>query len=301
MNFVEMIQKDIRPDETDWQHFLQDCHRRYPQMTPEAMSFLKSPQGLNTYQEFSRLIATSLPPQADSLKTSPCSRVILDLACGDGSLTSELLPLIDRKDRVIGIDMSEAELAVAMKKLFDNKNVSLVKSQAQELPILSNSVDVVGCHMALMLMSSFSKVIHELSRVLKSNGYFLAFIDNPDQTDPIVLEILEHRKKILGTNFAYLKKYSFMEARLYDEYEWQKLFPIHDWSNHERKELIFTCPATQENYWNYFKNIYYNSFLSEAEIETWKRTLFTLVEKSTEEPRDLQLKFTLLKLRKKTL
>jgi ubiquinone/menaquinone biosynthesis C-methylase UbiE len=50
------------------------------------------------------------------------------------------------------------------------QNVRLHVGLAQALPVTAESVDVVLCHAALMLMVPVAPVVAELARVLRSGG-----------------------------------------------------------------------------------------------------------------------------------
>lgn len=94
--------------------------------------------------------------------------VVLDLACGDG----HLLELLARRKQpglsLLGLDMSEHELAAARARL--NGAATLIQGRAQSLPFGDASVDVVLSHLALMLMDDVETVLAEVRRVLKPGG-----------------------------------------------------------------------------------------------------------------------------------
>ncbi|WP_404368784.1 class I SAM-dependent methyltransferase [Corallococcus coralloides] len=93
---------------------------------------------------------------------------VLDLACGDGYL----LELLARRKQpglsLLGLDMSEHELAAARARL--NGAATLFQGRAQSLPFGDANVDVVLSHLALMLMDDVETVLAELRRVLKPGG-----------------------------------------------------------------------------------------------------------------------------------
>ncbi|CAM3798092.1 class I SAM-dependent methyltransferase [Corallococcus sp. ZKHCc1 1396] len=95
-------------------------------------------------------------------------RVVLDLACGDG----HLLELLAKREQpglsLLGLDMSEHELAAARARLKGAATLHLGRAQA--LPFADASVDVVLSHLALMLMDDVETVLTELRRVLKPGG-----------------------------------------------------------------------------------------------------------------------------------
>lgn len=98
---------------------------------------------------------------------------VLDLACGDGYLLWLLAQQNQPQRSLIGIDMSQGELAAARTRL--GASATLHQCKAQALPLPSDSADYVLCHMALMLMDPLDQVLGEVCRVLKDGGVF-AFV-----------------------------------------------------------------------------------------------------------------------------
>jgi SAM-dependent methyltransferase len=91
---------------------------------------------------------------------------VLDLACGDGALLSQLDAL---GVRAIGIDVSRDELVRA-------PHGRVAQARAQELPLADRSIDVCTCHLAFMLFSEPERVVRELDRVLAPSGELLAVL-----------------------------------------------------------------------------------------------------------------------------
>ena len=103
---------------------------------------------------------------------------VLDVACGDG----HLLELLARRKQpglsLLGLDMSEHELAAARARL--NGAATLVHGRAQSLPFGDASVDVVLSHLALMLMDDVGTVLAEFRRVLKPGGQVSVVVGGGD-------------------------------------------------------------------------------------------------------------------------
>lgn len=92
---------------------------------------------------------------------------VLDLACGDGHLLG-LLAEAPAAHTLIGIDLSRGELDAARRRL--GERATLWRAKAQQLPLAAGSVDVITCHLALMLMDEADAVCAELRRVLRPGG-----------------------------------------------------------------------------------------------------------------------------------
>lgn len=101
--------------------------------------------------------------------------LVLDLACGDGFLLEQMRAR--GAATLIGVDASPGELAAARARL--GPGVDLRQGLAQTLPLPDASVDLVSCHLALMLMNPVEPVIAELARVLRPGGRFAAVLPGP--------------------------------------------------------------------------------------------------------------------------
>lgn len=99
---------------------------------------------------------------------------LLDLACGDGYLL-ERARTVFPDATLSGIDMSEAELALARDRLTPHR-CQLWHGHADALPVPDGSQDAVTCHMALMLMTDLDRVLAEIRRVLRPQGRLLAVL-----------------------------------------------------------------------------------------------------------------------------
>lgn len=107
-------------------------------------------------------------------KIKPSS--VLDLACGEGSLTSKLSS-IDYD--MIGIDISKSAIKTASAK---DKKVFYAVSSISDLPIKSDSIDLIlNCFAPLYA--------EEAERVLKTGGYII-------KVTPYEKHLLELKKEI---------------------------------------------------------------------------------------------------------
>jgi SAM-dependent methyltransferase len=100
-------------------------------------------------------------------------RTIVDLACGDGYLL-ELIREQQGDARLIGVDLSGAELALAARRL--GPDVRLLEADAIRTGIPGASQDAVVSHMALMLMPDVWAVLTEIARVLRAGGLFATVV-----------------------------------------------------------------------------------------------------------------------------
>ncbi len=114
---------------------------------------------------------------------------VLDLACGSGVLLDLCNKRFGNKVELSGIDISEAELKLARKRLI-NTDIKLHQSMAQDLNFIADkSLDVILCHWALTLMDPVAPVFNTVNRVLKKNGFFAAIVDGDSNIAPGYLNV----------------------------------------------------------------------------------------------------------------
>ena len=91
---------------------------------------------------------------------------VLDLCCGQGTLTSAL---VDQGHNVTGLDFSSEMLDRAKSKV---PGAILVLGDAQDLPFEDDSFDAVICNFGMMHIPDQPKALSEVARVLKPGGIF---------------------------------------------------------------------------------------------------------------------------------
>lgn len=139
--------------------FLREFHDRRPGRQSVQASAAPVADGRTSYQVLAAEVAGA--------------RRVLDLGCADGGLLDALAAA--GAEELAGIDLSEAELAVARRRP-SLSGADLRRGRAQELPFADGSFDAVGCHMALMLMHDVDRVAAEAARVLAPGGRFAAAV-----------------------------------------------------------------------------------------------------------------------------
>lgn len=98
---------------------------------------------------------------------------VLDLACGSGIYARRLAREVPA-GVVIGVDLSLPMLHYAAQRvqLAGIENLLLIHGDAAALPFAAGSFDVVNCCGALHLFPDVTRVLQEVSRVLKPGGRF---------------------------------------------------------------------------------------------------------------------------------
>lgn len=102
------------------------------------------------------------------------AKKILDVGCGTGVLEKELRKKSSAK--IFGIDIDENMIAFAKTQV---KNVEFLVENAENINLKGNQFDVVFCQYLLMWVSSPEKVVSEMVRVCKNDGYVVALAE-PD-------------------------------------------------------------------------------------------------------------------------
>jgi len=151
----------LGPEET----FVRAYHARHPGVTARAFAHGRGPDGRSTYQIL-RDLAGHGP--------------VLDLGCGDGYLL-ELLAGAGHA-RLVGVDLSEAELAAARRRR-SLAGALLIQARAQALPLASGCFGACVSHLAFMLMADIEAVTAELARVLAPGGRFATVVGGAPAAD----------------------------------------------------------------------------------------------------------------------
>ncbi|MBP1968165.1 ubiquinone/menaquinone biosynthesis C-methylase UbiE [Virgibacillus natechei] len=108
--------------------------------------------------------------------------VALDVATGGGHVAKQLAPSVNK---IVATDITAEMLENTASHLSPITNIDYVIADAEDLPFLNHSFDIVTCRIAAHHFPNPEKFISEVQRVLKTNGKFL-LIDN------IASERMEH-------------------------------------------------------------------------------------------------------------
>lgn len=122
-----------------------------------------------TYDRLNRIMTAGLDRRwrrraVRELSTSNFQLSILDVACGTGDLT---LDLLRRGHRVTGVDLSEQMLALARRKA---EAARFQLADAEALPFADASFDAVTCAFGIRNFVHLEKGLDEMLRVLKPGG-----------------------------------------------------------------------------------------------------------------------------------
>jgi len=90
----------------------------------------------------------------------------VDVAVGTGLLANEMITLTGEPGGVVGLDVSEAMLAIARGRL----GIPLIQAAAEALPLASGSADFVALGYALRHIADIGAALREALRVLRPGG-----------------------------------------------------------------------------------------------------------------------------------
>lgn len=103
---------------------------------------------------------------------------VLDLGCGTGFLTQELLALLPCK-QIIALDLALPMVQAAKVKLKAIDNVIYMCADAEQIPIAEHAVDHVFSNLMLQWCVDIKAVFMDVRRVLKPGGQLVFSIFGP--------------------------------------------------------------------------------------------------------------------------
>lgn len=169
--WTETVARGERPGAPALREHLRAVHRDHPGFTEACAGQCRDAAGRTSYEWLAEAVLTDR------------HRRVLDLACGSGALLSILDARLPADARLVGLDMSPHELALARARLPPGRAV-LIEGQAQDIALDDGSLDAVVCHWALTLMDPVAAVLGEVARVLAPGGRFAAVVDGPWEAAP---------------------------------------------------------------------------------------------------------------------
>ncbi|MEO1205695.1 MAG: class I SAM-dependent methyltransferase [Pseudomonadota bacterium] len=170
--WTQSLRRGEQPSHENLCDHLKAVHRDNAGFTESCASQCRDHEGRNSYE----LLADCIDPERH--------QTVLDLGCGSGVLLEICDQRFGSRLKLMGVDMSAEELALARARLPD-ASIGLHEGVAQSLPFIADaSIDVVLCHWALTLMDDVPLVLAEVKRVLKPGGVFAAIVDGDASTAP---------------------------------------------------------------------------------------------------------------------
>jgi len=103
---------------------------------------------------------------------------IVDLGCGDGRHARLIKEM--GAAHVVGVDVNEKMIELAKEKSIENPDVTFFVADGRNLPVEDSSADIVVSNFVVHYFPDAKEIFNEISRVLKSEGYFIGTFNITD-------------------------------------------------------------------------------------------------------------------------
>ena len=129
----------------------------------------------STYDKVAELQRRAGKALLGTFAVKKSAQIVLDLGCGTGFLTNELLSSVSvhNLQALIALDIALPMLQQARCKLSTHNKVQYVCADAEILPIVEQSVDSVCSNLALQWCRTPGVLFTEFKRILKPGGQLL--------------------------------------------------------------------------------------------------------------------------------
>ncbi|RXI96484.1 SAM-dependent methyltransferase [Anaerobacillus alkaliphilus] len=205
--------------------------------------------------------------------------VVLDVATGGGHVAKTLAPHVST---VFSTDLTEEMLANTAKHLKTQfQNIFYVIADAESLPFLEGTFDVVTCRIAPHHFPSPASFIKEVSRVLKPSGRFV-LIDNVAPENPrfdvfmnTVEKLRDESHVRCQTTEEWRELFTQNNLEVIQELARKKTFKFPTWvartteSQEQRDQVEQYILAANEEIKNYFSIIVENNCVQSHQIDEW--------------------------------
>ena len=125
---------------------------------------------------------------------------VLDLGCGSGQPALLEAKRVGPNGRVFAIDISEAMLAVAKRRAdsLNLRNIEFQQGDIDSLPFPDDTFDAVTARFSLMFVSSPSRTLAEIFRVLRPQGKLSASVWAAAEQNPLPRNVLMRFVEVPG-------------------------------------------------------------------------------------------------------
>ncbi|HUP15679.1 MAG TPA: class I SAM-dependent methyltransferase [Acidimicrobiia bacterium] len=186
--------------------------------------------GADAYDRFMGRYSTPLAPQLADFAQVEAGQVVLDVGCGPGALTGELVRLLGSSS-VSAVDPSEPFVAAAQER---HPGVSVQRAAAENLPFADQVFDAAIAQLVVHFMTDPVLGLREMRRVVRHNGVVAACVwDHGGGQGPLSLfwaaartidPAMEDESQLAGTHEGHLGEL-FRRAGLRDVEE--GVLPVH--------------------------------------------------------------------------
>jgi len=130
-------------------------------------SFAAASSTYDSVAELQRTVGYALLQQIKP----PLIGTVLELGCGTGFLTAELVSL--QPELLIAVDIALPMLQTTRAKLNQHANLVYVCADAEALPLAKHSVDCIVSNLALQWCSDLPNTLQQFKQILKPNGQLI--------------------------------------------------------------------------------------------------------------------------------
>ncbi|WP_449620664.1 class I SAM-dependent methyltransferase [Robertmurraya sp. Marseille-Q9965] len=207
------------------------------------------------------------------------NELVLDIATGGGHVAKALSPHVDQ---VFATDLTKEMLTNTARHLRPvSSNVSYIIADAENLPFLDATFDIITCRIAAHHFPNPLDFIKEVARVLKPNGSFL-LIDNVAPKDPYLAEFMNNLEALRDESHSRCLSIEewrnlFASAHLKEiqSESWKKTYSLPSWvertansSEQIARVNQFIYEASEDSQ-KYFNISYENGEIQSLQIDGW--------------------------------
>jgi SAM-dependent methyltransferase len=159
----------VKPDVSNG--YLELLGAGLPPGTPRVEAVFASPVGSMVYDNMQALIRRlfSAMQQPTEWLNIPPGGIALDVGCGPGTVTASLARAAGPDGLALGLDLSQAMLARAV-RAEAGPQIAFLRADAQQLPLRDETVDAVVSIAVLQLVPDPAAALAEMARVLRAGG-----------------------------------------------------------------------------------------------------------------------------------
>jgi SAM-dependent methyltransferase len=175
----------------------------------------------DAYDRFMGRYSSALAPQLADLAGVEAGQRVVDVGCGPGALTTELVRRVGA-DAVAAVDPSESFAAAAAER---NPGVDVRLAAAEDLPFADDQFDAALAQLVVHFMADPVRGLAEMARVTRAGGAVVACVwDHEGGRTPIqpfwqvaaeVAPELEDERDLAGAHEGHLSEL-FAQAGLHD-------------------------------------------------------------------------------------
>ena len=138
--------------------------------------------GADAYDRFMGRYSVPLAPQLADFAGVAAGQRVLDVGCGPGALTAELVALLGA-DAVSAVDPSEPFVVAARER---HPGVSVQRAAAEQLPFEARAFDAALAQLVVHFMADPVAGLREMARVTRDGGVVAACVwDHGDGQGPL--------------------------------------------------------------------------------------------------------------------